>query len=165
MLHPQYAPARRKRMMIQGIALLATLILCITLWFAQNQHQALKHSSYMLGQIQRDADQVRSLELGFVRWQAFRHQEQRISQEIAAGKLNPQHWQVRALTVEQAELPRWKVQAYLTSLQKQSGYMFLPERFELKALFDGDDLFRWQPNSSNRLELTLVGDYFLRRQP
>lgn len=165
MLHPQYAPARRKRLLIQGIALFSALTLCATLWYAQQQHQALKHSSFTLGKVQRQADQVRNLERDFFRWQRYQQQHQQINREIQAGKLNQQHWQVRGLTVEKAELPRWKVQAYLTSLQKQPGYLFLPERFELKALFDDDDLLRWKSGSSDRLELTLVGDYFIRRQP
>lgn len=165
MLLQQNAPARQKRLLIQGVSLISVLTLTLTLWYVLQQYQQWKYSSLALSQMHNQADQVRNLERAFNGWQAYRQQTLEVQQQIKNGQLDQSDWQVRALTVEKAELPRWKVQAYLNSLQRLDGYLFLPERFELKALFDGDDLFRWQTESSDRLELTLVGEYFMRRQP
>jgi hypothetical protein len=122
-------------------------------------------SALNLSQVQKQhAELLAELQQAHERWQSYAAERRQLSKSVASTGALAGNWRSRSLTVEQASITRDQAQAYLVSLRYSDGYLFIPQRFELKVLQDGDDLMSWTQGSSNQLEMTLVGNYLIRSE-
>ncbi|MDH7942557.1 hypothetical protein QGM61_01880 [Pseudohongiella sp. SYSU M77423] len=111
------------------------------------------------------ADLLSQLRQAHAKWQQHAAERQQMNHDIESTSVLTGNWRSRSLLIEQASMTRDQVQAYLASLQHAEGYLFIPRRFELKVLQEGDDLMSWTQGSTNQLELSLSGDYLIRSEP
>lgn len=152
---------QRKMILLASVCSLALLI--TALWFALSARSDLNEAIINVADIQRQHRQVMAFEEAHENWRAYDRDMQELKMLVEEQQLGPQNWRERGLTVENARMSRHQAQAYLSSLAHEDGYYFVPERFEMSVLQGGDDLLRWREGSTDELEMTLVGRYYIRR--
>lgn len=157
--------ARRQRKLVVAVSVCALALLIAALLSALTARNDLNAAIISVADIQRQHREVLHFEQAQDDWQGYYRDAQALQLRLEEQRLSADHWRDRGLTVESARMSRRQAQAYLSSLAHSEGYYFVPERFEMRVLQDSDDLLRWREGSTDELELTLVGRYFIRSAP
>lgn len=147
------------------LGVLALALLAGSLWYASAARNDLATAMRQLAEIDSYHQQAQRFEAQYAEWELFQQRLAAFEQSVAEFGLVPSQWRNRPMTVEREVMSRSQAQAYLSSLFSRDGYYFLPERFSLSVVHDSDDLLRWQPGSTDDVQLTLVGSYLIRQSP
>ncbi|MCK9175621.1 MAG: hypothetical protein M0O96_10145 [Desulforhopalus sp.] len=152
----------------RSFIMVATLCVAVMLWWAawdaSSSWHALQAAQQELKHARQRSQSFEQLRIVFAKYQSWQQQKQTLQDRIVRADFLETNWNVRSLSIENAELPRQQIQAYLTSMANKKGYFFAPSAFNLHALQPGGDIFFWRDGSGDRLGLTVKGEYFMRRQ-
>jgi hypothetical protein len=162
-IHSSGIDGQRAGLLLLGVT--ALVLLAGSLWYASSARDDLAHAMRQLAEIDSYHQQAQRFEAQYAEWDVFQQRLAAFEQSVGEFGLVPSQWRNRPMTVEREVMSRSQVQAYLSSLFSRDGYYFLPERFSLSVVHDTDDLLRWQPGSTDDLQLTLVGNYLIRQSP
>lgn len=146
-------------------AVLALGLVSVSLWYALSARADLGASLQRLADAEAWEREAVRLEREYATWQDWQEGVRAFRQSLAARDLDRNRWRVRSLTIEREVMSRERAGAYMGSLVHREGYLFLPREFTLRVMHDGDGLLRWRPGNTDDLEMTLAGDYLIRRQP
>jgi hypothetical protein len=153
---------------VRMVIMVATLLIAIVFWqatqYSVKQHGQLKqavNSKAMAENVVRDYQQLNEQ---FQQYTAINQQRNDVRDAIQLSQLQQSQWTVRDLQVQSASMPRDQIQGYLTGVSNQPGYFFRPSSFMLKVPFAEDDIFSWSKGDSLALQLTLNGQYYIRRE-
>ena len=136
---------RNRRIAVLMSLVMAVALLVVALHYALDARQRLASALNMSQAYTQRAELLTQLQSAQQAWQQHAEQRQLVNRGIAETRVLTGSWRSRSITVEQASVTRDQAQAYLASLQHADGYLFVPRRFELKVLQDGDDLMSWTP--------------------
>ncbi|MFK5986066.1 MAG: hypothetical protein QM479_11660 [Pseudomonadota bacterium] len=153
------------RVLILVITLFSVLCLLFASNYASTSREQLQQAKHQLKSSKQQLNDYTKLQQRFIRFKSFSEKHQQLSKLINTTELKPSLWSVRDLSVQSITIPRNKMQDYLAGIKHQSKYFFVPTAFNLTAEYAEDDLFSWLPGDGKNLELTLQGQYYIRRQP
>lgn len=148
--------------------MLVTLLMAYVFWqtsqFAVQQQGQLKQAATAKAIAENTVRSYQTLVEQFQKMSALNHQGEDVADEISLSGFQQLQWTTRDLNVQSAAMPREQVEGYLAGVKNQAGYFFLPSSFVLKVPYAEDDIFTWVKGDSLALQLTLSGQYFIRRQ-
>jgi len=87
-----------------------------------------------------------------------------LMQQADRDGLTPSDWEERQVDVQRRELSRHEVAGFLSGAGRGAGYFFIPQRFDLRTVQKGNDLFYFRKGDIDRLRLTLKGVYLAQGQ-
>ena len=145
-----------------------TVIAALIFWQA-SQYAVAKNNEYK--QALKTQQAAKKLNTNYQRiieqyqdFEALNKQRFNVSNDIAQAGYQPSKWIMRDLKVQGAAIPREEIPAYLVGASNQAGYLFIPHRFELRVPYAEDDIFSWVTGDSKTLNLSLKGQYYIRRE-
>jgi hypothetical protein len=152
---------------LRVVTMLVTLLMAYVFWqtsqFALQQQGQLKQAVTGKAIAGNTARSYQTLVEQFEKMSDLNHRREEVADAISLSGFQQSQWTTRDLKVESAAMPREQVEGYLAGVKNQAGYFFLPSSFVLKVPYVEDDIFTWTKGDSLALQLTLSGQYFIRR--
>jgi hypothetical protein len=153
---------------VRIVIMVASLVLAIV--FLQATHYSVQQHSQLNKAVnakERAKSTVRNYEQltkQFQEFAALNEQRNDVRDSIRKSHLQRSQWSVRDLELHSVSMEREQVQGYLTGVSSRSGYFFVPSSFMLKVPLAEDDIFSWSKGDSLNLQVTLNGQYYIRRE-
>lgn len=151
------------RLAILALGVLASVLLIVSVQYSVGQWQNLKSSQAQFLAAENKVRMLADLEKQLVKFEAHQTDLKSIASSVEDNALGESLWSSKAIVVKSSVIAREEVTGFLKGISNQQNQWFKPEKFSLRTMNESDDLFQWMAKSSNKLELSLEGEYMLRR--
>jgi len=150
------------RWWIHGLVLAALVALPAAARQASDSWHQLVVSKHQWSESQVQADKLAHLRIEMAEFERYQGQLDALMQRARASALAPLDWEERSVDVRRRELTRREAAGFLSGAGRGQGYFFIPERFDLRTVQTGNDIFHYRKGDIDRLRMTLKGVYLAR---